>query len=248
MKIQIISEGSTKFDYSRKRWGLSLLIDSDVLFDTFCSGDLLQADMNRLGIDIKKIRHIILSHEHWDHTGGLWYILENNKDANVYVCSQFSDEFKNRIKEYGCPIIEVTQPVRLKDNLYTSGEIGCSYNGKQLYEQSLIIKQNNKLAVITGCSHPGILKILSLIGLEHKEKVCLLLGGLHLLDKQKEEISEITSILNSIYKIDTIAAFHCTGGKAVNYFRKHIPARLQKVKAGGCFIINYDTSLWEYWQ
>ena len=50
MKIQIISEGSTKFDYLKKRWGLSILIDDDLLFDTFCTGDLLKVDLNRYNI------------------------------------------------------------------------------------------------------------------------------------------------------------------------------------------------------
>jgi len=102
------------------------------------------------------------------------------------------------------------------------------------------------MAVLAGCSHPGILKILSLTGLEHKEKINLLLGGLHLMDKQKKEISEITTILDSIYRIDTIAAFHCTGGKAVKYFKKHMPERMQKVKAGDCFIFNVNKTLWEH--
>ena len=246
MKIQIISEGSTKFDYLKRRWGLSMLIDDDVLFDTFCTGELLKADLIKFNIDMQKIKHIILSHEHWDHTGGLWYVLENTNDVKVYICSKFSDEFKRKVKEYNCQLIEVTKSIPIKENIFTSGEIEGTYNDKPIYEQSLIIKQNDRMAVLTGCSHPGILKILSLIGLENKEKINLLLGGLHLMDKQQKEISEITTILDLIYRIDKIAAFHCTGGKAVKYFKKHMPERLQKVKAGKCFISNADKALWEH--
>ena len=101
------------------------------------------------------------------------------------------------------------------------------------------------MAIITGCSHPGILRILTLIGLEHKEKIDLLLGGLHLMNKQKKEIPEITTILDSIYRINTIAAFHCTGRKAIAYFKKQMPLRLQKIKAGNSFIFDNEKSSWK---
>ena len=245
MKIQIICEGSTKIDYRKKKWGISILIDEDVLFDTFCDGNLLKNNFGKYNIDVKKIKHIIISHEHWDHTGGLWYILENNKNAKVYICSHFSDVFKEKVKEYRCELVEVTKSIPIKDNIFTSGEIEGAYKDQSIFEQSLIIKQNNTLAIITGCSHPGILRILTLIGLEHKEKIDLLLGGLHLMNKQKKEIPEITTILDSIYRINTIAAFHCTGRKAIAYFKKQMPLRLQKIKAGNSFIFDNEKSSWK---
>ena len=98
MKIQIVCEGSTKCDYWKKKWGLSILIDEDLLFDTFCNGDLLRNNFEKYNIEVKRIKQIILSHEHWDHTGGLWHILENNNNLKVYICSHFSDTFVSKLR------------------------------------------------------------------------------------------------------------------------------------------------------
>jgi len=113
MKIQIISEGSTKFDYWKKKWGLSILIDEDVLYDTFCDWRFLKTDFEKLNIDIRQIKHIVLSHEHWDHTGG---------------------------NKYECRFIEITKSIPLKKDVFTSGEIEGTYNNQSIYEQSLIVK------------------------------------------------------------------------------------------------------------
>ena len=58
-------------------WGLSILIERDnhsVLLDT---GETISAAQNAesLGIDLTKIDTIVLSHGHFDHTGGLPHLL-----------------------------------------------------------------------------------------------------------------------------------------------------------------------------
>ncbi len=58
-------------------WGLSILIEKDeraILFDT---GESISAAHNAgiLGIDLSKIDTIVLSHGHFDHTGGLLSLL-----------------------------------------------------------------------------------------------------------------------------------------------------------------------------
>jgi 7,8-dihydropterin-6-yl-methyl-4-(beta-D-ribofuranosyl)aminobenzene 5'-phosphate synthase len=245
MNIKIIASGSTKIEYMRKKWGLSVLIGEDVLFDTFCSAVLLKAHFEKYGVDTGSIKHIVISHEHWDHTGGLWWILEHNNNIKVYVCSRFSDEFKQKIKEYGGTLVEVKQSMSIKENIFTTGEIEANYNNRPIFEQSLMCKQKNKLAVITGCSHPGILKILNFIGLEYKDNIDLLSGGLHLMNASKEEIAHITTVIDTIYKIKTIAPFHCTGKKAIKYFRRYMPQRLVKVYPGDYFSFNEKISSWE---
>ena len=229
----------------KKKWGLSILIDGDVLFDTFCNSELLKNNFGKYNIDSSNIKYIVISHDHWDHTGGLWWILENNNNIKVYVCSRSSDEFKKKIKEYGCTLIEVTKSIPIKDNIYSTGGIEGTHNNKLIFEQSLIIKQKDEMAVITGCSHPGILKILTFIGLEFKNQVDLLLGGLHLMNKSLNEIVNITIMLDSIYRIKNIAPFHCTGNKAIKYFKKNMPQRLLKITSGDCFNFNTKDSSWE---
>lgn len=240
MNIGIIASGSTKIEYWTKEWGLSFLIDDDVLFDTYC-----HAQPFKNNFDLKKIKHVVISHEHWDHTGGLWWILENRKDINVYICSRFSADFKRRVKGYGCNLVEITKSICIRDNIFTSGEIEGVYNNRPVYEQSLILKEQDKIAVLTGCSHPGILKILTIIGLEHRNQIDLLSGGLHLMDKSTEEVNQIATMLDSTYRIKNIAPFHCTGSKAIKYFKKHMPQRFVSISTGDCFYYNSQLSSWE---
>ncbi|MGC8983397.1 MAG: MBL fold metallo-hydrolase [Desulfurococcaceae archaeon] len=59
--------------------GLSILVEAvyedgstqRVLFDTSATGRVLLHNARKLGADLKSISAVVLSHRHWDHTGGL---------------------------------------------------------------------------------------------------------------------------------------------------------------------------------
>jgi 7,8-dihydropterin-6-yl-methyl-4-(beta-D-ribofuranosyl)aminobenzene 5'-phosphate synthase len=69
--------------------------------------------------------------------------------------------------------IEVTKPMQITHNIHTTGRLP----GTPLDEQSLLIKTDKGLFVVTGCSHPGVKEILR--AAEKMGKVIGLLGGLH---------------------------------------------------------------------
>ena len=50
-------------------WGLSWLINKNILFDTGQSGEYLLRNMAKLDIDMSMITTVVISHEHWDHVG-----------------------------------------------------------------------------------------------------------------------------------------------------------------------------------
>jgi 7,8-dihydropterin-6-yl-methyl-4-(beta-D-ribofuranosyl)aminobenzene 5'-phosphate synthase len=245
MDIKIIANGFTKRDYRQNKWGLSLLIDGDLLFDTFCSAPALENWFSRYGIDVGALKYIVISHEHWDHTGGLRWILEQNKHITVYVCAGTGADFRQNIWDSGAVLVEVTKPLEIKPGLFTTGQIVGSYNGSAIFEQALILKQDSKLAVVTGCSHPGVLKILSLVGSEHKGDIDLLLGGFHLMDKPPAEIEQITTVFDRVYGIKHIAPLHCTGLRAVRFFKKTIPHRLLSVSCGDSLEFDPRGSTWK---
>jgi len=245
MNITIIASGSTKIERLMNKWGLSILINDDVLFDTFCNEDFLKANFKKFNIDIQHIKHIVLSHEHWDHTGGLWWLLEQNNNVKVYICNGFSGRFKSKVKNSGATLVEVTDMIPIKENIVTTGEIQGIYNARPIVEQSLIIKEKNKLAIITGCSHPGILTILSRVKEQLDDDIDLLLGGLHLINAQEAEIAGIAAMVDDQYNIKTVAPFHCTGDQALHYFKKKIPYRFKNVTEGNSFYFNPEKTSWE---
>ena len=74
-------------------------------------------NIRRLKIDTAKIKHIVLSHDHWDHIAGLWHLLSNRQDMTVYICPGFKTEIKDRIISYGVKLIEAGKPVQIKEHM-----------------------------------------------------------------------------------------------------------------------------------
>jgi len=153
-------------------WGFSCLIEVSgerILFDTGGDGSILLRNMERLGIDPEDLTTIVLSHEHWDHTGGLSDLLRTNRDVEVYLLASFSESFKNKIEN---PVVEVRGPAKICDRVYTTGELGIS-----IKEQSLALEMKSGMVVLTGCAHPGIGEIMD--AASGIEDICGIIGGFH---------------------------------------------------------------------
>ena len=77
INIKTLSENTATI-YSIAEWGLSIFIDVDgykILFDTG-AGQALIHNAQIQGIDFSLIDKIVLSHGHFDHTGGLADLLK----------------------------------------------------------------------------------------------------------------------------------------------------------------------------
>lgn len=218
MQIKIIAVGSSWWERFIRRWGVSFLIGEDVLFDTFGDPCLFLRNAQRLNIDFSKIKHIVISHDDWDHISGLWYIINRYKDVVVYICPNFKQEIKDRIVSFGVKIIEVSGLLKIKDNVYSTGQMEDESGGRTIAEQSLIIQSKDRIILITGCAHPGIINIVRNIKERFTEKIHLVIGGLHLKDSGKEQIQEVITQLR-MNGIEKIAPMHCTGKLAMNLLK-----------------------------
>ncbi|MCG8571202.1 MAG: MBL fold metallo-hydrolase [Spirochaetes bacterium] len=232
MELTVIAEASTNLQKQFYGWGLSFLIDSDILFDTFSHSKILLKNMKKLKISIQQIRHIVLSHDHWDHTDGILDLLPLLKECTIYICKDFSLETKKKLKSDNVKLVEVDQPIEIKKNVFTSGQIKCKYKGKPLAEQALVINTSNKHHnIVTGCAHPGIIKMLQEIEFHFPDRIDMVFGGLHLNELRKEEIAILFSDLFKDFKIKKIAPCHCTGKTALHFLHKHYTDQFLVVKA-----------------
>lgn len=232
MKLTVIAEGSTKWDRLIRKWGISCLIDCDILFDTFGRTDLFKKNLSKLKIDVNKIKTVILSHEHWDHITGLKYLTDNNKNITIYIPEGFNSKITAKISAYGsAAVIKNSKITQIKENIYLSDSFCCSYDGKTIYEQSLIVKTEKGMTLICGCAHPGIDVIVSNINEHFNSEVTTLIGGFHLADNSEQQ-NEI--IINSIKYagIKKIAPMHCTGKKASELIKKHFKTGFIKISEG----------------
>lgn len=219
MEIKLIAEGSTKWERFIRHWGLSFLIGEDVLFDAFGKPKTLMENIKNLNIDISKLKHIIISHEHWDHTSGLWNVLKINNNVKVYVCKNTDKKIKAKVKSYGAELVEVDgKEYEIKPGLFSLGEM--TKNGI-MYEQSVCMKTEKGLIIITGCAHQGTLEIVNRTKQLFNENIYAFVGGFHLKDSCSRDISDIVEKLK-LENIKYFAPLHCTGKKAVELFKSKL--------------------------
>jgi 7,8-dihydropterin-6-yl-methyl-4-(beta-D-ribofuranosyl)aminobenzene 5'-phosphate synthase len=213
-------------------WGFSCLLDGKILFDTGDSAESLLNNMGRLMVAPKDIEGVVISHDHWDHTGGLWEILRSKKGLKVYACRSFSEEFKSSVKELGGKLIFVDKPTEIADNIFLAGAVETEYKGMPISEQALIIKGEKGVSVITGCAHPGVVEMINTVKSRLKVKsIYMTFGGFHLGGVDREGIDEVINQLKKL-GVKKVGPAHCSGEKARRIFRGKYHDNFIPVKAG----------------
>ncbi|EKD30629.1 MAG: hypothetical protein ACD_77C00504G0006 [uncultured bacterium] len=211
--------------------GLSLYIETDtrkILFDTGQSGAFLQ-NAQKMGVKIEEIDSVIISHGHYDHTGGLSSFLMVNSKARVYMKKEALTEkydiskryigitcdpelLKNRV-EFITGITEIDKglfimpdiPVFNSDDTYFR-----NFNEEFLDELYLAITHNGELSIITGCSHRGITNIMKSATDNFNMPINLVLGGFHTKDCTESQFNIISDyLMHNMPK--SIGVCHCTG-------------------------------------
>ena len=177
-------------------WGFACLVRTKkdmILFDTGAKGNILLDNMEKLEINPKKISKIVISHEHWDHNGGLEELCSSiKKDVELYRFEK--TQTKNT------SLFCVREQLEIAENIYSTGRL----KGDPVDEQSLILKGEKGWHILAGCSHPGVKNILKKA--EEYGIVKGLIGGLH-------DFSD----LNLLEKLDLICPMHCTKYKEKIY-------------------------------
>lgn len=179
-------------------WGSSILVELDkefILFDTGPSAEDLFYNLNILGIDIRNIRKIAISHSHRDHRGALERVLrENPENIELY------DEVEKR-KEIAKDIFVF--PIK----------------GISAKENILVIKSPRGLILLTGCAHPGIYRICRTIKDDFDKNIYASFGGFHLEYYPAIFVKILGRLLKNL-NIEIIGPNHCTGEKAIKILRQ----------------------------
>ena len=244
MKITVLVENVSKNPCIGAEHGLSLYIETaekKILFD-MGQGTLFLENAKVLGVDLRNIDFAIVSHGHYDHGGGLGCFFELNDKAPVYINRYaFGAQYNGNEKYIGLDLklkdnpglIYTEDMTKITDNIflyscnnnkreYPSLESGLKIRGTDgfindefLHEQYLLVQENGKKYLFSGCSHKGILNITNWF------KPDVLVGGFHFskitdIDILKDYSKNLNSFNTTYYTC------HCTGIEQYEIMKKHM--------------------------
>lgn len=113
------------------------------------------------------------------------------------------------------------------------------------HEVLLVIQDTKGISVLTGCSHKGILNVVSASEAQFPHAVIkAIIGGLHMmnpatkrLSESKEVIGSIGSTLHNNDRILKLYAGHCTGEAAFSLLRDAMGNKLQPILVGKQIVV-----------
>ena len=199
-------------------WGFACLIETDdeaILFDSGAKGKILLDNMQKLDINPKNINKIVISHEHWDHNGGLKSLISFIDYAEIYRLGKNDVGRKIRTK-----IMKESQMII--EGVYTTGRL----TGKPVDEQSLVLKDKKGWYVLVGCSHPGVEKILQ--SAKQIGNIIGIIGGFHGFNN-----------FQLVEDLDFICPCHCTAHK--KELKKAFPKKFSECGVGKIIDLNVET-------
>ncbi len=219
--IRIVYDNQERYGFLHG-WGFSALINDSLLFDMGENPESIRTNLNSYGISLKQIKEVALSHEDWDHIGGLDLLSEMPSVEYIYIPAAFSAQTRDRIIELrsGVNIIDVgKKPVKMQSGNFMTPQLSGGIK-KRKTEISLAIILTDGIALVTGCAHPGLTRILRQA--EKFGKVKAVIGGFHGFRK-----------ISALNNVKLIVPTHCTRRK--NAILARYPMQAHPGAAGAQF-------------
>ena len=260
MRIVTLIENTTERADLTAEHGLSLYMEAcgkKILFDAGQSGAFAD-NAEKLGVDLSQVDFAVLSHGHYDHGGGMRRFLELNSTAPLYINSGAFRAYHNAAGKYigldptlmecGRVILtdeylEIAECVRLgscndcyrpwpTDSAGLTMEVdGVRRPDDFQHEQYLLLEEDGKTVLISGCSHKGILNIAGWF------QPGVLVGGFHFmkLDPGDERLAQAARRL--LAHPTTYYTGHCTGREQYDAMKRIMGDRLHSLTTGKEIII-----------
>jgi 7,8-dihydropterin-6-yl-methyl-4-(beta-D-ribofuranosyl)aminobenzene 5'-phosphate synthase len=160
LRITTLSENTAGFPGVLAEWGLSILVETNDLKVLLDTGASIYVPHNApiFGLDLSAIDKIVLSHGHYDHTGGLKEVLKQvGKQVEViahpdiwaqkYARGQGFERYIGvpfpieDLENLGASFTMIREPVWITDNIVTTGEIPMTEEFEVL-DRNLYVKEN----------------------------------------------------------------------------------------------------------
>jgi len=161
LRITTLSENTAGLGNFLGEWGLSILVETEGLHLLLDAGQGISAVYNAdiLGIDLSQTDKIILSHGHYDHTGGLRQVLRKIKRATEIIAHPdiWAAKYARRkgqtekyigipyqrqeLESLGANFNLSTKPTKISANITTTGEIPMVTEFEEI-EPNLLVKES----------------------------------------------------------------------------------------------------------
>ena len=258
MKITVLVENTVCDNRLEAEHGLSLYLETNqhkILFDMGQTDQFIK-NAEELDVDLKNVDLAILSHGHYDHGGGLSAFLQINQKAPVYLSENAFGLYYNGTEKYigldqnllgNSRLVMVGKEMELGDGMtirssygredrWNLGSFGLTRKSGEgfvpdefLHEQYLLVEENGKKILVSGCSHRGILNIVEWF------RPDVLIGGFHFSKIEPGEVlagyaRHLASRGSAYY------TGHCTGTEQLTFMKEYIP-NLFALSTGSIFEI-----------
>lgn len=244
--------------------GLSFYIEIDkhrILADTGAS-DMFLRNAKKLGIDLSAVDTVVLSHGHYDHSGGIMPFANINHNAKIYMKESAGKDYYNGSRYIGIDkqILMLPQVVFTDDYMELDNELSVfsdikgncpkPSSNKTLslktnsglipdnfeHEQCLVIKENEQLILISGCAHNGILNVIDRFVHIYNKHPDIVLTGFHMMKKTDYTEDEILYIEETAQKLKNMPTLfysgHCTGKPAFDIMKNIMKEKLLEIHSG----------------
>jgi 7,8-dihydropterin-6-yl-methyl-4-(beta-D-ribofuranosyl)aminobenzene 5'-phosphate synthase len=242
-RVTILYDAFGKSPSLTMDFGFAALVEyggKRILFDTGNNAKIFEHNAKALGIDLRNIDFVVISHRHSDHSTGITYLLTVNPKVKIYVPDEPWGLFARGVKseiyrkdpslpadmryfgghppeifEGGTPwpdanFLPISQKTEVAPGMFILAGVSTSPGTLELKELSLAIKSAQGVILIVGCSHPGVEHIVQ-EATAIDPHINILFGGLHQGQKPDPEVERIAAVLHDQYKLERVAPGHCTG-------------------------------------
>ena len=229
--------------------------------------DLLLRNADALQVDLAKVDTVVLSHGHYDHTGGVLPLSAVCPNAGIYMRRAAAEPHFNGERNIGIDRRILSLPrlhlldgdQKLDDELFLFGGVtgkrrrpswnrtltaerdGIRIPDDFAHEQSLVLSQDGKHWLLSGCAHSGILNILDryfeLFGCAPDYVV----SGFHMMKHDgiylPEEEAQILRTAQALSELPTVFfTGHCTGTAAFALMQKIMGTQLVALHSGSVIL------------
>ncbi len=226
-KFVIVYDNVAADDRFRADWGFACVVFPSSgppgIFDTGTDPAILAHNLQAARIDASEFAWCVLSHAHADHYGGLEAVLRSG--LAVYGFAGFPRRVVEAVQRSGARWIQVEGPREIAPGICTTGPVSGP-----VVEQALVVRTLEGNAVITGCSHPGVVKLVREAARAFGP-VRMVMGGFHLGGASRRAIERIVDELVSL-GVKRAGALHCSGAVAQEIFAERFGEKYIKGGAG----------------